>query len=212
VTPEERTARVLEKVAAERRRQNELLAKGKFPWNCASEGPSHADKFAVLAEEVGEVAREVNEYAICVGTYAADELKVMPPHREKQFRDQLASELVQVAACCVGWAECLVDPETEAQPQLESKAVGAKGEREYLVRLSRAGGAQTPSPERVLATSIEGALVAYYQSYTPRDGVCKLEVILYEDAYSWSRDATYQEFQVNPQGVVEAPTQDSTVS
>lgn len=104
------TRRVLAEVEVERRHQDALVAAGKFSWNCADPRPPWSEKLAVILEEVGEVGREVVEHIISRDKYAADpQLKVMPPHREKYFRDRLRTELIQVAACCVAWAESLSD-------------------------------------------------------------------------------------------------------
>jgi hypothetical protein len=117
-----RTAFILTKVAAERRRQDELVVRGKFPWNCAFDGPPYAEKLAVLEEEVGEVAREVTEHMITRDKYATDpHLKVMPPHREEFYRKRLLEELVQVAAVCVAWSEHLAGFECGLQRELEDE-------------------------------------------------------------------------------------------
>ena len=113
-TPEERTTSVLMFVSEERRRQDELVRKGKFLWNCASPGIPWAEKIAVLLEEVGEASRVVVEWMISRDKYAADpQLKVMPPHREAYFRTRLKTELIQIAAVCVAFAESLAEPEPE---------------------------------------------------------------------------------------------------
>ncbi|NBW23500.1 MAG: hypothetical protein EBR82_87720 [Caulobacteraceae bacterium] len=75
---------VLIDVAAERLRQEGLKASGKFPATCADDIPA-ASKFAILVEEVGEVARAIND---------GD-----PEH--------MREELVQVAAVAVAWVEAL---------------------------------------------------------------------------------------------------------
>jgi len=117
-----RTAFILAKVATERRRQDTLVVRGKFPWNCAFDGPPYAEKLAVLEEEVGEVAREVTEHMITRDKYAADPtLKVMPQHREDYYRERLMSELVQVAAVATAWAEHLAGFESGVQTELERR-------------------------------------------------------------------------------------------
>lgn len=70
----------------ERDRQEDLRDKGKFPETCATPGVSNATCLAVLIEEVGEVATEL-----------------LP----NGSVDDLATELVQVAAICVAWLERL---------------------------------------------------------------------------------------------------------
>jgi NTP pyrophosphatase (non-canonical NTP hydrolase) len=84
-------AMVVEKVAAERKRQNELKAQGKFTYTAADE-VSSVLKLPILLEEVGEVAKALNE---------GDDLA------------SLQAELVQVAAVAVAWAESL-EQEMEA--------------------------------------------------------------------------------------------------
>ena len=76
----------------ERERQESLKAGGKFQFTCADSGISHAERLAVLAEEFGEVSREVAE---AVGSG----LKVNGA--------ALRIELIQVAAVCVAWGEFL---------------------------------------------------------------------------------------------------------
>ena len=76
---------VLIDVAAERLRQEGLKASGKFPATCADPIPDGA-KLAILMEEVGEVARAIND---------------------RQSRDELRAELVQVAAVAVAWLEAM---------------------------------------------------------------------------------------------------------
>ncbi len=76
---------VIEKVNAERKRQSELMAQGKFNYTCA-DNVSCGLKLTILVEEVGEVAKSIND------------------------GDDLASrqaELIQVAAVAVAWAESL---------------------------------------------------------------------------------------------------------
>jgi NTP pyrophosphatase (non-canonical NTP hydrolase) len=123
----EATHGVVKRISAERRRQDSLVLRGKFPWNCAFDGPSYADKLAVLMEETGEVAREVTEHLISTGKYAADKaLLVMPPHREEFYRARLAEELVQVAAVCTAWIEHLTGCESGAQTELERRSEESK--------------------------------------------------------------------------------------
>ena len=81
----------LERVHAEILRQDQLARAGKFGGtHILPSGPDHA-RLAVLTEEVGEVARELNEALI----------------KGELDRDALVSELVQTAACAVAWATAL---------------------------------------------------------------------------------------------------------
>jgi hypothetical protein len=73
------------RITQERERQEELFRAGKFHFTCSSPTVSDLMKLPVLVEEVGEVAK-----AILEGNSV-----------------NLADELVQVAAVCVGWLEAL---------------------------------------------------------------------------------------------------------
>lgn len=82
---------VIDLIQAERYRQEELKAAGRFPFTCAdTPGLTTGQKVAVLAEECGEVAR---------AALAADGLV-------KDGGD-VKKELIQVAAVCVAWLESL---------------------------------------------------------------------------------------------------------
>jgi hypothetical protein len=73
----------LRAVTSERCRQVQLRTEGRIPWSCADPLVSPGERLAVLVEEVGEVARALNDG---VG---------------------LRDELVQVAAVAVAWIEGL---------------------------------------------------------------------------------------------------------
>jgi hypothetical protein len=77
-------------VVLERARQDQLLAAGKFPFNCANTIVGSLFKLPILTEEVGEVGKAILE---------TDSV-------------ELSKELIQVAAVCVAWLEAL-----EAQAQ-----------------------------------------------------------------------------------------------
>jgi hypothetical protein len=87
---------ILDDVAQERRRQEHLRAAGKFRFTCADTHDvlgnpvTYPEALAVLAEEFGEVSREIAEFVI-----APDRLS----------REQLRAELVQLAAVAVGLVE-----------------------------------------------------------------------------------------------------------
>lgn len=80
----------LVEMVSERARQETLRAAGKFPFTCAAAGVPHAHRFAILSEEVGEIARHVTEGLI---------------EAERVDQDKLREELIQVAAVCCAWAE-----------------------------------------------------------------------------------------------------------
>lgn len=79
-------------ILKERVRQEELKAAGKFKYTCADSNMLSSEKYLVLAEEVGEVARAVLNLQNFAFDYSSDLGKV----RE---------ELVQVAAVSVAWLE-----------------------------------------------------------------------------------------------------------
>lgn len=86
------TEHALFAVGVERTRQEALCRQGKFRFTCAHPDVNDYEKLAVLAEEFGEVARELAERSIDVARF--DE-------------DKLYTELIQVAAVAVAWAEAL---------------------------------------------------------------------------------------------------------
>ncbi len=85
---------VFVEIQSELHRQVQLKNSGKFPWTCADVGPSHFEKLAVLAEEFGEVAKEISE---TIGFQQGG----------KYRNSRIRTELVQVAACCVAWINSL---------------------------------------------------------------------------------------------------------
>jgi NTP pyrophosphatase (non-canonical NTP hydrolase) len=70
-------------VVAERRRQEALKAAGKFKHTCADEGMSDFEFVSVLTEELGEIARAIND----------------------GDPENLREEIIQLAACCVARLE-----------------------------------------------------------------------------------------------------------
>lgn len=99
---------IMADVVSERFRQERLCAEGKFTWTCADPSPAPAEKLAVLAEEFGEVAKEVTDTIIELAKYAKENL-THPPHRKAQRAAALYEELIQVAAVATAWAESLRD-------------------------------------------------------------------------------------------------------
>lgn len=83
---------VLRDVIAERNRQEDLKAAGKFPATCADNTISDETKCCVLTKENGEVARVLCERA---------------SGRAGGTDDKLYEELVQVAAVAIAWCEAL---------------------------------------------------------------------------------------------------------
>lgn len=92
------TGDVLTCIAAERLRQERLKAAGRFKFTPADLGLSDPERLAVLAEEFGEVAREVAERVAGKTTDFA----------------KLRAELVQVAAVAVAWVEFIDRDEVPA--------------------------------------------------------------------------------------------------
>ena len=103
--PAER-GRVLLAVAAERGRQEQLFAAGQFPFTCSNAAVSGREKLPVLVEEVGEVAEALQR----------------PGRLSDEHRAHLRTELIQVAAVAVAWAESLDDhrPPSPAAPEATS--------------------------------------------------------------------------------------------
>lgn len=79
-------------IETERQRQSLLKAGGRFKFTCADLEMTNPERLAVLAEEFGEAAHEVNE---TIGGHAA------------LNRANLRKELVQVAAVACAWIEAL---------------------------------------------------------------------------------------------------------
>ena len=85
---------ILAEIGEERARQDRLKSEGKFKYTCADDIHNET-RLAVLAEEVGEVAR-----AVC---------ELMPATRANLplGTTHLREELIQVAAVCLAWVEGL---------------------------------------------------------------------------------------------------------
>jgi hypothetical protein len=96
----------LNDVRTERMRQETLRESGKFLWTCAALHVSLDRKNSVLAEEVGEVAKEVVDIGIVDDKYKKESLE-FPWHRKRILLIRLRKELVQVAAVCVAWCEAI---------------------------------------------------------------------------------------------------------
>ncbi len=104
-------------VLAERIRQEELKAAGKFLWSCADNTFTKADgtvvvvteaeKCAVLGEEVGEVAKEVVELIIGASKDPGTSGAGAGGFDYEAGLALIRKELIQVAAVCVGWVESL---------------------------------------------------------------------------------------------------------
>jgi NTP pyrophosphatase (non-canonical NTP hydrolase) len=113
----------LRAVSDERIRQDALMKSGKILWTCADVTRSNEEKLAVLAEEFGEVAKEVVEGIIKAGKLektfpvlnASALLSELHSNVNENLRKELHSsvnenlrkELIQVAAMCVAWVEAI---------------------------------------------------------------------------------------------------------
>jgi NTP pyrophosphatase (non-canonical NTP hydrolase) len=87
------THRVLADIAAERARQDELRDAGRFEFTAAdSPGLTNDQRLTMLTEELGEVAREVQNLG---GTV----------HDGEASASKLYTELIQVAAIALAFAE-----------------------------------------------------------------------------------------------------------
>lgn len=88
-------------IVTERYRQARLIGEGKFDRDMADPALAPSEKLTVLSEEFGEVAEII-----------ADSLTTAAARRAGPDVAHLREELIQLAACCVGWVEQLdgVDP------------------------------------------------------------------------------------------------------
>ncbi len=84
---------IMAAIVSERSRQEYLKRSGEHKYSCADHNMSDASKQCVLSEECGEVARVINDATV-----------EMP---EDEYHRQLKAELVQCAAVCVAWLECI---------------------------------------------------------------------------------------------------------
>ncbi len=91
---------VLDDVATEIQRQDDLARAGKFGGTHILPGGPDADRLVVLVEEVGEVAKELNEER------AGNPVSTGLGHHPRRGPDpgKKYDELVQTAACAVAWA------------------------------------------------------------------------------------------------------------
>ena len=85
-------------IHAERERQEQLFREGKFLFTCASPTADPKRKLRILVEELGEVAKAIDQLEIA-GSRNSLALKA--------WHDELKLELVQVAAVAVAWLESL---------------------------------------------------------------------------------------------------------
>lgn len=84
-------------IDAERERQAALFLVGKITFDCSSPVVDTKRKCRILTEELGEVAKEIDEI----------EKRNVPGKIVLRSQDKLIAELVQVTALCVAWLESL---------------------------------------------------------------------------------------------------------
>lgn len=94
---------ILFDIQIERERQEVLRKEGKFKFTCASREMSNAEKLCILAEEFGEVAKEVTEECILLSKPMSLERYAETKATKKLMRE----ELIQVASVCLAWCEAL---------------------------------------------------------------------------------------------------------
>lgn len=88
---------ILIAIGSERKRQDLLKSWGRFLYTAADDGPLDSDRVMWIAEELGEVAKEVssqpdyNRGALSLGSVGT--------------RANLRKEIIQVAAICAAWLE-----------------------------------------------------------------------------------------------------------
>jgi hypothetical protein len=99
------------RVRNEMGRQKKLMHEGRFPWTCHNPEISDSAKLTVLAEEFGEVAREVCEIQQILDTKwpgEIDEIVISSKQRGiSRRRENLKKELIQLAAISLAWCEAL---------------------------------------------------------------------------------------------------------
>lgn len=134
-------SQILREVRGERRSQDEARSQGRFPFTCAMLNYDHRDKFGtlwsfevthamrfpILVEEVGEAATAL--------------MHVEGGGSTHDTKRDLRKELIQVAAVAVAWVEA-IDAEAHYDRLASSAVIGGKGlaAGERSVRIE-------PSPE-----------------------------------------------------------------
>lgn len=108
--------RVFHRILVERQRQETLRDQGRFRFTCADEaGLTPSQKFVVLGEEMGEVARvllNLHELAtdFCIGA-------IRPPRLI--LNTKLRKELIEVAAVTCAWLESMEGEDIVTSSDLE---------------------------------------------------------------------------------------------
>lgn len=87
---------ILTDIGSERKRQEQMKKEGRFLYTCADLEMTNYERFCVLGEEIGEVAREV-----------------LTQSERRLARDtegtlsNMRKELIQVAAVATAWVEAI---------------------------------------------------------------------------------------------------------
>jgi NTP pyrophosphatase (non-canonical NTP hydrolase) len=107
--PAEQTA--LQSIVAERHRQDQCKAEGRFRFVCADSAMGNHERLTCLAEEVGEVAEAV----LTLDGLAQARARGL---RVGDSAEHLRTELTQVAAICLAWleSECNSSPIVDYTP------------------------------------------------------------------------------------------------
>lgn len=99
---------IFAQIVEERARQEQLREIGRFDHTCASLALSEERKLAIVAEEIGEMAKEVTEIG-----FTFDRLRRTGDETWKQairhHQTNLRKELIQSAAVLVAWLEAIQD-------------------------------------------------------------------------------------------------------
>lgn len=96
---------ILDAIVDERRLQERLKAAGKFRHTAADAEVSNPVCLTILVEEVGEVARLVNDNPSLRYPVLPGRTPILHDYPTGDILDRLRSELIQVAAVAVAWIE-----------------------------------------------------------------------------------------------------------
>jgi hypothetical protein len=106
-----RLQKVFHRIVLERDRQDRLKVQGRFKYTCADEtGLSPSQKYTVLGEEMGEVARvllNLNDLATDFSNAQWDKVALI---------GKLQKELTEVAAVACAWLESLESIHAHTEP------------------------------------------------------------------------------------------------
>jgi NTP pyrophosphatase (non-canonical NTP hydrolase) len=120
---EGRMGRVFDVIYGERVRQQRLKEEGRFLYTCADTiGLTPSQKYVVLAEECGEVARVLLNLNALATDFKVENRSAEAHHAALAV--MLKKELIEVAAVAVAWLESL---EQEKEPDHGKKSDEAHG-------------------------------------------------------------------------------------